>query len=483
MKISELQPKIVFHYFEELSKIPHGSGNTKRITEYCLDFAKEHGLKSYSDETGNVVIYKDGTKGYENSEPIIIQGHLDMVCDKTDDCDIDMSKESIRIICDGEYITADGTTLGGDDGIAVAFVLALLSSDDIPHPPIEALLTTDEEIGMIGANNLDSSCLKGKRLINIDSEEEGILTTSCAGGVRASCELPMKYIASDPQTDCFYALSVNGLRSGHSGIDINKHRKNAIKVLGRLLEFVNRRCEIHICNIKGGGKENVIPKSASTTIAVNIDSKELLIKAVNDFSSMIKEEISSVEPDVSVTAIENDACECYADVDSTRKLIFALMQIPNGIQAMNPDMPDMVQTSLNLGTAYTDDKSLILKYLVRSNAATGKQEIVEKLVSFIEYLGGKIEFASNYPAWEYRANSPLRDIMISAYKDCYADAPVVQSIHAGLECGILSAKIPGADMISFGPDIESVHTPDERLGIASVGRSWNYLLEVLKRLK
>lgn len=483
MKISELEPEIVFHYFEAISKIPHGSGNTKKISEYCLDFAQANGLDAYRDHTGNVIIFKNGTSGYENSEPVILQGHLDMVCDKTDDCEIDMANEGVRIICNDDYITADGTTLGGDDGIAIAFILAILASDDISHPPIEALLTTDEEIGMIGAKGLDASRLKGKRLINIDSEKEGVLTTSCAGGIRVSCELPIRYIPSDAQSDCFYTISINGLRGGHSGVDINKHRKNAIKLLGRLLEYISRRCQIHVSNIKGGGKENIIAKSSSAVIAASIYSKDLLITAVNDFTAILSAEIRDIEPDVCVTICECDNCEYYADIDSTRKLTFALMQVPNGIQAMSPDIPDMVQTSMNLGTAYTDERNLVLKYLVRSNAAAGKQKSIENLVSFIEYLDGKLEFASDYPAWEYRMNSPLRDVMIAAYKDCYADSPLVQSIHAGLECGILSSKIPEADMISFGPDIEFAHTTEERLSIASVRRCWNYLIEVLKRLK
>lgn len=483
MKISEIEPQIVFQYFEEICSIPHGSGNTGMITQYCIDFADKHGLKYYTDETGNVVIYKNGTDGYKNSKPVILQGHLDMVCDKTDDCDIDMAKEPIRVLCDGEFITADGTTLGGDDGIAIAYILAILASNDIPHPPIEALLTADEEIGMIGVNHLDASCLKGKRLINIDSEKEGILIISCAGGVRAFCELPMRYIASDLQTDRFYTLSIHGLRGGHSGMDINKRRKNAIKVMGRLLEYISRRCQIHVSSINGGGKDNAIPKSCSAVVATNVYSVDLLNEAVADFTRILKTEVISLEPDISITIDKCQPCDYYTDADSTRKLIFALMQIADGIQAMSPDIPDMVQTSMNLGTAYTDERGLILKYLVRSNAAAGKQKSIENLVSFIEYLDGKVEFTSDYPAWEYRMNSPLRDVMVSAYKDCYADVPLVQSIHAGLECGILSSKIPDADIISFGPDIEFVHTPEERLNIESVRRSWYYLLEVLKQLK
>lgn len=481
MKVSELKPQSVFKYFTEICGIPHGSGNTSALAEYCVDFAKEHDLEYRLDNAGNLVIFKDGTVGYENSPAVILQGHLDMVCDKTEGCTVDMEKDGLRILTDGEYVWADGTTLGGDDGIALAYMLTILASDDIPHPPLEALFTSDEEIGMIGANKLDVSCLKGKKLINIDSEEEGVLITSCAGGVRVKCEIPINYTECPQMSFCL--ISIGGLKGGHSGIDINRHRKNAIKLMGRLLEYVSRRCEISICSLSGGGKENSIAKYAAAEICFAENSRTQLYDAVNSFMVIVKKELHQIEPDLSITIADTRNKKLCTEPLSTKKIIFALMQIPDGIQAMSPDIPDMVQTSMNLGTVFTDDQNLIMQYLIRSNAATGKHKSVEKLVSFIEYLDGQLDFTSDYPAWEYRMFSPLRDIMVKTYKELFAQVPEVQSIHAGLECGILASKIRDVDMISFGPDMENVHTPEERMGVDSVERCWNYLIAVLKKLK
>lgn len=481
MNVSELKPHIVFKYFSEICAIPHGSGNTSALARYCIDFAEAHGLEYCIDNAGNVIIFKEGTAGYENSPTVILQGHLDMVCDKTDDCPIDMEKDGLKLCTDGEYIWADGTTLGGDDGIALAYMLTILSSDNIPHPPLEALFTSDEEIGMIGANKLDVSRLKGKRLINIDSEEEGVLIASCAGGVRVKCEIPINYAECAQMSFC--RISVGGLKGGHSGIDINKHRKNAIRLLGRLLEYVSRRCEINICSLSGGGKENSIAKNAEAEVAFAVCSKAQFYDAVNAFITIAKNEIHHTEPDLFVTVRDIDERKLCTEPSSTKRIIFALMQVPDGIQAMSPDIPDMVQTSMNLGTVFTDENNLTMKYLIRSNAAARKQKSVEKLVSFIEYLDGGLEFTSDYPAWEYRMFSPLRDIMVNTYRELYAQAPEVMSIHAGLECGILASKIQGVDMISFGPDLENVHTPQERMNAESAERCWNYLVKVLEKLK
>ncbi len=481
MNVSELRPHIVFKYFSEICAIPHGSGNTDALARYCVDFAREHGLEYFLDNAGNVIIYKKGTYGYENSPTVILQGHLDMVCDKTDDCTLNMEMDSLKLCTDGEYIWADGTTLGGDDGIAISYMLAILSSDSIPHPPLEALFTSDEEIGMIGANKLDGSRLKGRRLINIDSEEEGVLIASCAGGVRVRCEIPIKYIDCSDMIFCH--ISISGLKGGHSGIDINKHRKNAIKLLGRLLEYVSRRCDINICSLSGGGKENSIAKNADAEVSFASASKDQFYKAVKAFIGIAKKEFHHTEPELSVALAEIDDRKLCTDLSSTKRIIFALMQVPDGIQAMSPDIPDMVQTSMNLGTVFTDENYLTMKYLIRSNAAAGKQKSVEKLVSFIEYLDGRLEFTSDYPAWEYRMFSPLRDIMVNTYREIYAQSPKIQSIHAGLECGILASKIQDVDMISFGPDLENVHTPEERMVVASAERCWNYLVKVLEKLK
>lgn len=481
-KISDFKPEKVFRFFEEISKIPHSSGNTGKLAEYCLSFAKDRGLTAVKDNAGNVVIYSQGTEGYENSEPVILQGHLDMVCEKNSDCDIDMYNEGVKLCTDGENIWADGTTLGADDGIAIAYILAILDSDDIPHPPIEALLTNDEEIGMVGARALDTSLIKGRRLINIDSEAEGILTVSCAGGVRAYCDLPLGFINSADDTVA-YRLKISGLLGGHSGMDINKHRKNANVLLGRLLQHISRTSEIYVSEIDGGKKTNVIPQKAECIICAKNVHAEDIERSVKGFNDIIRREIAHLEPDVSIELKNCDVPERHTDSDSTRKLIFTLLQVPNGVQSMSPDMPEMVQTSLNLGELSIVDESLKMVFFIRSNASTGKQLTVQKLLSFIDYLYGSVEFRSDYPAWEYRAYSPLRDITVKAYQEYYSDMPRIQAIHAGLECGILASKINDIDMISIGPDILNVHTPKEIINIESVERSWYFLLKILEKCK
>lgn len=482
LRISEFEPKKVFYFFEEISKIPRGSGNTEKIAEYCLEFAKKRELKSTRDNSGNIIIYANGTKGYENSDPLILQGHLDMVCEKTDKSDINMTTQGIKLCTDGKLIWADETTLGADNGIAIAYILALLDSDDIPHPPIEALLTNDEEIGMLGAQTLDISLLRGRRLINIDSEEEGIITVSCAGGVRAYCDLPLNFIKAEKDVVAF-KLKISGLLGGHSGIDINKHRKNANILLGRLLQHIFRTSEIYISKIDGGKKTNVIPQQAECIICAKSMSEAEIEKSVRSFNDIIRREIAHIEPDVNIISTKCTIPAYHTDSDSTRKLIFTLLQVPNGVQSMSPDIPEMVQTSLNLGELFIANNSLKMVFFIRSNASTGKQLTVQKLLSFIGYLYGSVEFKADYPAWEYRTQSPLRDIMIKAYQDYYSDTPRIQAIHAGLECGILASKISDLDMVSFGPDIFNVHTPNESINIESVERSWYFFLRVLKMCK
>ena len=482
INIAEFEPKKVFKFFEEISKIPRGSGNTSKIATYCLDFAKSHGFKAVKDNAGNVVIYADATKGYENSETVILQGHLDMVCEKTADCNIDMDNEPIRLCTDGEYIWADGTSLGADDGIAIAYMLALLDSPEIPRPPIEVLLTNDEEVGLVGASAFDASILKGKKLINIDSEEEGVITVSCAGGVRAFCELPLDFVKSDSSMTA-YKLEIKGLLGGHSGIDINKHRVNANIILARLLNHISKVTEIYVSELDGGKKTNVIAKYAGCVICFDKENIETVKNAVEQFSYIITKEIFYTEPNVKVAITPCEMPLYHANIESTRRLIFTVMQIPDGIQGMNPDIPEMVQTSLNLGELTLDDNTLKMGFLIRSNDAEGKQRTSEKLVSFVEYLGGSIELKHDYPAWEYRPYSALRDIMVSAYEEVYFDKPQISALHAGLECGVIGAKLSNIDMTSIGPQLLDVHTPYERMSISSAERCWRFLLKALEKCK
>lgn len=479
-KVCELKPKKVFEFFEEISRIPRGSGNTEQIAQYCLDFAKKRNLRAVKDCGGNVVIYADGTKGYETSEPVIIQGHLDMVCEKTSECSKDMSKEGITLCTDGEYLWAEGTTLGGDDGIAIAYVMALLDSGDIPHPPIEAVLTRDEETGMYGAEEFDASLVKGRKIINIDSEEEDVLTVSCAGGIVAECKV--HYKLSSEQSGCALEISVSGLTGGHSGADIHKNRKNAIKVLGELLKTLSGSVDFLISGINGGGKANVIPQNASAVIGVAEDKKSEVEALVREFADAFSAEYSGTEPGAVFRVSCVSAAE-FADKASTDKLIGFISESPDGVQSMSAEMPGIVQTSLNLGVLSAESGKLNAVFLIRSNSVEEKKFITDRVIVFAEKYGGEVKLSGDYPSWEYRANSPLREIMVAAYRDMYGREPKITAIHAGLECGIFSKKIKDADIVSFGPDNENIHTPNERINVASAERCWEYLKEILKRCR
>lgn len=483
MLLSELSPKEVFYYFQKLASIPHGSGNTDRIAEYCMEFAKEHGLKARRDTANNVVIFAGGTPGYEQSEPVILQGHLDMVCEREEGCELNMQKQGLEVCTDGVKVWARGTTLGGDDGIAVAYILAVLASETIAHPPIEALLTSDEEIGMLGARALDVSDLTGKRLINIDSEEEGVLCVSCAGGVRARLDIPFRTERVNGDANCAYRIAVSGLLGGHSGMEIHKQRENAIKLLGNVLASANRACTLSLVSVTGGGKENAIPKTAEATVCLPMNQAHMLEYSVAEFLKLMHQELSSTEPELLITAKPLKVPKECMDLESTRRLIFALQQVPDGMQKMSPEIEGMVQTSLNLGVLLTENDHISLRYLIRSNTASGKQVVLEKVRAFTEYLGGTVTLQSDYPAWEYRVKSKLRETMIRTFEEVYKKAPEVTAVHAGLECGILAGKMMDIDMISFGPTLSNVHTPGESMDVASVQRSWKYLLKVLENLR
>lgn len=499
MDINELSPTEVFSYFQEICAIPHGSGNTGMIADYCLEFAKLHGLKARKDAADNVVIFKAGSSGYEDCEPVILQGHLDMVCEKEPDCDIDMSVQSIKACTDGKMVWADGTTLGADDGIAVAFILAVLASDTIAHPPIQAVLTSDEEIGMLGARDLDTSELTAKRLINIDSESEGILYVSCAGGVRAECDIPVVYedavgwVSGGEQDDnasdaagngqvCF-EIKISGLAGGHSGVETHKQHTNAIRLLASLLSHASGAADFRLVSLSGGGKENAIPKEAKAVVSVRSCNATTFEQSIKESADVWMQEISATEPHAKIEVGKADAAaDKVLDFHSTENVIYALGLSPDGVYRMSQEINGMVQTSLNLGTAYLEDDKLVYKYLIRSNTAAGKKLLLERVTIFVKHLSGNVVTMSDYPAWEYKSDSQLRKICVESFTNVYGHEPEVTSIHAGLECGILAGKMPGVDMISFGPTLESVHTPDECMNVASVERTWEYLMEILKSL-
>lgn len=479
---SQLEPKRVFAYFEEISKIPRGSGNTKLISDYCVSFAKEHQLTWIQDETNNVVIFKDGSKGYEGSEPIIIQGHMDMVCEKESQVEIDFEKDGLNLYVEDGFLKAEGTTLGGDDGIAVAYALAILEDPALPHPPLEVVLTVDEEIGLLGAESIDLSMLKGRKLLNIDSDEEGIFLTSCAGGLQADCQVPVSRMQAEGGA---YEIKIAGLQGGHSGSEIHKERGNAIMLLGRVLYEMRKEFPFSLTTLMGGLKDNAIPREATATILLpnEVDSQQLFDK-IELLNQVLKHEYRSSDPGVQVCCDSLGETSAKAlDGSSLTKLLLMLRTAPWGVQHMSPEIDGLVETSLNPGILKLEEDTFLLCFSVRSSVTSRKYELAGRLQFIAEFLGGEVRIQGDYPAWEYQAHSPMRELMAETYRDLFQEEPQLQAIHAGLECGIFSGKIDGLDCISFGPDNFDIHTPKERLSISSTEKVWKLILEFLKRSK
>lgn len=479
--LTGIEPQKVFDYFETLCSIPHGSGNTKQISDYIASFANEHGFRYIQDEHNNLIIWKNGTDGYENSDTVILQGHIDMVCEKDEGLDFDFEKDGLKLRIENGIISAEGTTLGGDDGIAAAYCLAILDSVDIPHPPLEVVLTTDEEIGMLGAAAMDMSPLKGRKLINIDSEDEGCLLVSCAGGVTTKSIVPVERI---PFEGVKIKLQISGLMGGHSGIEIDKGRANANTLLGRILFGMSKSADFLIESIKGGLKVNAIPRSSEAVIVTKTDNDaEKLFSVINEYCEIFSHEYRVTDPDITVSAQKCDSTFTPMDTASTKRVIAALVNLPCGIERMSFDIKGLVQTSLNLGILETSEKEVTFSFTVRSSVESEKNALVEKITCLTEILGGHVENNGAYPAWEYRANSPLRDLFVEVFEKQYGRKPVVQAFHAGVECGLFAGKLDELDAISFGPDLKDIHTPNETMSVDSVKRTWDYLLEVLASLK
>lgn len=475
------KPEKVFEFFEDIAGIPHGSGNVEQISNYLVDFAKKRELKYRQDDSLNVIIWKDGTKGYEDSDTVIIQGHMDMVAVKTADSNKDMEKEGLDLEVNGDYLSAKNTSLGGDDGIAVAYALAVLDSDDVAHPPIEAIFTVDEEIGLLGAVALDTSDIKGKLMLNLDSEDEGIFTVSCAGGGTATCNLPLH---KEPINAQIIELRLYDFAGGHSGMEIIKGGANANCIMGRILLNVFQNVGMRLVSINGGEKDNVIAKVSEAAIAVNKEAVEKAKEIIENTFNEVKDEYKTTDPDAKIQT--NVIEEQFMDVMSgatTLATIISLVNMPNGIQRMNNEIEGMVQTSLNLGILRTTETNVALSYSVRSSVESEKQFLIEKLRSLTEIFGGTLEMSGEYPGWEYKDDSKIREVSVKAYEELYKEEPVVEAIHAGLECGLFADKIEGLDAISFGPTMKNVHTTDEMLSISSTERTWNLITKILEMLK
>ena len=470
----------VLFWFKQLCAIPHGSGDTKRISDFCVDFAKKHDLSCSQDAQNNVLIFKSASEGYEEHPTVILQGHLDMVCEKEPESPIDFSKDGLMLKTDGDFLYAEGTTLGGDDGIAVAYALAILESKEIKHPPLEVVFTVDEEIGMLGAEAIDLSSLKGRILMNLDSEEEGVLLVSCAGGVRQDLRLPVERTAG---VGVRCEITVDGLIGGHSGTEIDKGRGNADKLLGKVLAEMVGKNSVRILHLGGGLKDNAIVRSAKAELLLDETDIRRLEASVRMVQERLSEEFKETDPDVRVSlkVCEHGGHEALT-AESTQRVIALLNSVPNGVMQMDPQIKGFVQTSLNLGIMELSEKEFSLRFSLRSSVNEEKEAMIHRLGRLIADFGGDYTLMGNYPAWEYKKDSRLRDVMVEAYEKLYGEKPQVMGIHAGLECGLFSGKLPGLDCVSFGPNIYDIHTTRERISLSSVKRTGEYVLEVLKAL-
>ena len=518
--LSQLEPAGVFRFFEEICSIPHGSGNVERISDYLKKFAKDRGLFCIQDELKNIIIKKNGSAGYEDKEPVIIQGHMDMVAVKKPDSDIDMKKDGLRLAVDGDFLFAEGTSLGGDDGIAVAYALALLDNDSLEHPPLEVIITVDEETGMDGAIGIDLDCIKGRRMLNLDSEEEGIFLVSCAGGSKVS--LGMDVCREEEETSaCRYTILVDGLIGGHSGTEINKGRMNSNLLMARILDELKKLFgDLCLVTMEGGLADNAIPRRTEAVIElpsveavdlekyfaviskelhVELDSREpkmmLSLEKCLSKTNLSYEGCTPVQDTLSAEAKDLHSCSAKnnSPVDTedflpavseeeTGRIIRYLLALPNGVIEMSADIPGLVETSLNVGIVRLDENGMETVISVRSNIESAKRMLIHRLEAVAALAGADISVNGDYPGWSYRKDSPLRDKMIQVYKGMYGVEPKVEALHAGLECGILASKLEGLDCVSFGPNIHDIHTTEERLEIGSTKRCWEYILELLKHL-
>ncbi len=477
--LTNCDSKAVFDYFLKICEIPHGSGDMAKISDYCVEFAKAHKLRYVKDNANNVIIFKPATKGYENAAPIILQGHMDMVCQKTPESNFDFLKDSLKVYTDGDFIKAKDTTLGADNGIAVAMALAILENDQISHPEIQAIFTTDEEVGMLGAEALDTSNITAKRMINLDSEEDGIVTVSCAGGADCKILLPFE---KKVMTGCEVIITLCGLLGGHSGVEINKNRYNADILAGRILYKLSNNFDFGIISVNGGDKANAIVNRCEIKLCSN--NPDQLLEYAENCIIELKNEIKSAEPDFNPLLVKG-ACGEYQVLDncSAKGLILTLNCVPNGIMNMSAEIENLVETSLNLGILKTNANNISMQFALRSNKESALYALVEKLECFAKGVNANYETSGFYPPWEYRNDSPLRDMYIKVYKQLFDKEPKAEAIHAGLECAVFASKIKDIDCIAIGPTLYDVHTVNERASISSIQRTYKLLLEILKNCK
>lgn len=481
--IKELEPKQVWSYFHELTQIPRPSNHEDKIRDYVENFGKSLGLETLRDSAGNIIIRKPATAGMEKCQGVILQGHLDMVPQKNNDKNHDFEKDPIETHIDGEWVRANGTTLGADNGIGVAATMALLASADIAHGPIEGLFTATEETGMDGANGLEAGILQGDILINLDSEDEGELYVGCAGGEDVSVKFDYKE-KKTPKGCSGVILSVTGLKGGHSGIDIPLGRGNANKIFFRILAETACQLDARLSSIEGGNLRNAIPREAFGTLVVKNKKITDFVSLVDEITGVIKKELAVTEPDLMVTLEPVDAPKTVIDRKTQERLIKAIIAAPNGVIRMSDTMPGLVETSTNMAIVKSDQKKKTIRIacLMRSSVDTAKEELANRMWAVFSLAGAKVKFSGAYPGWKPNMDSPILKTMQEVYNNKFGKIPEIKAIHAGLECGILGGKYPNWDMISFGPTIRHPHSPDEKVNIPTVKKFWDFLVETLKNI-
>lgn len=476
-----LKPERVFYYFEELTKIPRCSYHEREVSNYLKSVGEKLGLETIQDDHLNIIIRKPATKGYENSVGVVLQGHMDMVCEKESDSPHDFSKDPIELIIDGDWIKANKTTLGADDGLGVAMGLALIEDETLEHPELELLVTVSEEVNMDGAINLSDKVLNGRRYINLDSEEEGILTMGSAGGETIEVELPLNYENSDEYIE--YTVKVTGLVGGHSGIEIHKPKGNSNKVLNQVLEEISKISDLRIIEIHGGTKDNAIPRETEAKIGIKKSDVESVEKALDKIKSTVLELNKGIEGNITIAITRSADVNKVLSKESTEAIMNLIRDIPTGVFTMIPDNPEIVESSDNLARIDTKDDKFIMIVSMRSSSQKSMDDLRNKIVSVIEKNNANYKIVNQYPKWEYKPKSELRDTAVKVFKNMYNKDMETTVIHAGLECGVINEKYPDMDIISIGSDLEKVHTPEERASISSAQRVYEYLRELLKELK
>jgi dipeptidase D len=485
--LENLEPKNVFQYFEEICHIPHGSGNVDAISNYLVAFAKEHHLQAIQDEWKNVIIIKEASKGKEDRPALMIQGHMDMVAVKDPDVERDLTKEPLKLAVDGDYLYAEGTSLGGDDGIAVAYGLALLADETISHPRIELVVTTEEEVGMEGATGIDLSVCQAEQMLNLDSEEEGEFVAACAGGVRVNGTLSVHRVNADGKWK-WKKIMLTGFTGGHSGTEIDKNGGNANIVMSWFLQELIKEVDIKLNTLYGGEKDNAIPIEATAVIGIGADSsdnayfEEMCRKLEKEMQTRFAATDSDCRLILEDCPIQEKEPMTYIEPADSKRILSLLTEMPNGVQSMSRELEGLVQTSLNLGIVKLTQEELQVVLSLRSSVAEEKEALKKRVSSLIEQYQGTVKTVGDYPAWEYKKQSSLREHLVRIYEKQYGKKPLVLSIHAGLECGILAAKKPGLDCVALGPDILEIHTTRERMSISSVARVWKFLVEVIETL-